>query len=113
MSTPFLILRRLIGEIVGEAEHPRELVPGLRIEIGVAAAGVDRAMPDTDIRKTRGVVGPDRYVAGDVGHVVVNAVVPPQRCYRQDISEAGHRVADAVEAREWECAQRRRQGTGD
>ena len=29
-----LILRRLIGEIVGETEHAREFVPGLRIEIG-------------------------------------------------------------------------------
>src|SRR5262245_15636802 len=44
-----LILRRLIGEIVGEAEHAGEFVPGLRIEIGVAAAGVDSAVPDADI----------------------------------------------------------------
>ena len=96
MSTPFLILRRLIGEIVGEAEHPRELVPGLRIEIGVAAAGVDRAMPDTDIRKTRGVVGPDRYVAGDVGHVVVDACVPTQGEYRQQIAKAPSRIVETV-----------------
>src|SRR5262249_45825364 len=31
------------------------------------------------------------------------------RCDRQNISEARHRVADAVEAREWECAERRRE----
>jgi hypothetical protein len=50
-----LVLGRLIGEIVGEAEHAGEFVPGLRIEIGVAAAGVDRPMPDADVRQTGGV----------------------------------------------------------
>src|SRR5262245_3618193 len=97
-----LILRRLVGEIVSEAEHAREFVPGLRIEIGVAAAGIDRAMPDADIREAGGVVGPDRYVAGYVGHVVVNARVPAQRRYRQDISEAVHRVHAVAEAIEVE-----------
>src|SRR5262252_5659515 len=92
-----LILGRLIGEIVGEAEHARELVPRLRIEISVARAGIDRAVPNADIRETGGVVGSDRHAAGDVGHVVVNARVPAQRRYRQDISEPGHRVADGVE----------------
>src|SRR5262249_59130247 len=53
-----LILRRLVGEIVSEAEHAREFVPGLRIEIGVAAAGIDRAMPDADIREAGGGGGP-------------------------------------------------------
>ena len=85
-----LILGRLVGEIVGEAEHAGELVSGLRIEIGIAAASVDRAVPDADVGETRRVVGSDRYVAGDVGHVIVNAVVPAQRCYWQDISKAGH-----------------------
>src|SRR5215831_4218096 len=104
-----LILGRLIGEIVGEAKHAREFVAGLRIEVGVAAAGVDCAVPDADIRQARRVIGPHRYVAGDIGHVIVNAVVPAQRGYWEKITKAGHRVADAVEAREWECAERRRQ----
>src|SRR5262249_50665711 len=98
------ILGRLVGEIVGETEHAGEFMPGLRIEIGVPAASVDRAVPDANVGETRRVVGTDRYVAGDVRHVVVNARVPAQRRYRQDISEALHRVADAMEAREWECA---------
>jgi hypothetical protein len=51
-----LILRRLVGEIVSEAEHAREFVPGLRIEIGVARAGIDRAMPDADVRHARRVI---------------------------------------------------------
>src|SRR5262249_39623546 len=96
-----LVLRRLVGEIVCEAEHAGELVPGLRIEIGVAAAGVDRPVTDADVRQARRIVGPDRDVAGDIGHVIVNAVVPAQRCDRQEISKAGHRVADAVEREDW------------
>src|SRR2546421_9282843 len=103
-----LILRRLIAEIVGKAKHAGELVPGLRIEIGVAAASVDRAMPDADVRQARRVIRPDRYVAGDIGHVVVNAVVPAQRRERPYIAETADRVADAVETRERECAERRR-----
>src|SRR5262249_31440882 len=77
-----LILGRLVGEIVGEAEHAREFVPSLRIEVGITATGVDRAMPEAYIRQARRVVGPDRYVARDVGHVVMNAVVPPHCRYR-------------------------------
>ena len=53
-----LILGRLVLEIVGEAEHARELAPGLRIEVGVAAAAVDRAVPDAEVRKAGRVVGP-------------------------------------------------------
>src|SRR5262245_13065264 len=38
-----LILGRGIDEIVSESEHSRNLVPSLRIEVGVTATGVDRA----------------------------------------------------------------------
>src|SRR5262249_9814401 len=67
-----LILGRLIGEIVGEAEHAREFVPGLRVEIGVATAGVDSAVPDADVRQSCRVVSPDRHIPHHVGHDVVN-----------------------------------------
>ena len=73
-----LILRLSIFEIVGEAEHAREFVAGLRIKIGVTAAGVDRAVSDADIRQTRGLVSANRDVAGDIGRVVVDAGVPAQ-----------------------------------
>src|SRR6266508_711236 len=77
-----LVLGRLIGEIVGEAEHAGEFMPGLRIEIGVAAAAIDCPMSDADIREARRIVGSDRDVPGDVGHIVVNARTPAQRRYR-------------------------------
>src|SRR6267142_6721361 len=58
-----LILRRSILEIVGEAEHAGEFVAGLRIEIGVATAGVDRAVSDAYIRQAVGIVSANRDVA--------------------------------------------------
>jgi hypothetical protein len=71
-----LILRRRIDEIGGEAEHAGQLVPGLRIEIGVAGAGVERAVADAQIRQPGGVIGTDRYISRGVDHVVVGAFVP-------------------------------------
>jgi hypothetical protein len=46
-----LILRRLIYEIVGKAHNRREFVPGLRIEIRIAPAGINCPVPDANIRK--------------------------------------------------------------
>src|SRR6185503_8119050 len=103
-----LILRRSILGIVGEAEHTGEFVAGLRIEIGVAAAGVDRAVSDADIRQARGLVSANRDVAGDVGHVVVDAGVPAQCELRYQIPTAPCRVADGVGPREGSVAERRR-----
>src|SRR5439155_233579 len=77
-----LILGRAVLEIVGEAEHAGEFMPGLRIKICVAAAGVDRAVPDTNVGETRRVVCPHRDVASDVRHIVVDTRIPAQRCYR-------------------------------
>src|SRR5262249_48177399 len=51
-----LVVGIRIPEIVGEAEHRRELVPGLRIEVGVTAAAVDRPVPDAEIGEPAGVV---------------------------------------------------------
>jgi hypothetical protein len=98
-----LILGRLIGRIVGEAEHAGEFVAGLLIEIRVAEPGIDRAVPDADIRQPGRVVGSDRYIPRDIDHVVVDARVPAQRELRDHVSETPHRVAEAVGAHEWEA----------
>src|SRR5262245_63334361 len=39
-----VILRVHVLEIVGEAEHGRKLAAGLRIEVGIGAAGIDRVV---------------------------------------------------------------------
>jgi hypothetical protein len=44
------------------AATARTRLPGLRIEIGVAAAGIDGAVPDADIRETGGVIGSETKV---------------------------------------------------
>ncbi len=100
-----LILRGLIFQIVGEAEHCREFMSRLRVEIGVAGTGVDCAVADADIRQAGGVVGADGHVSGDVGHHIVHAVVPTQRGHREEVPEAPHRIVDAVGPREWKAAE--------
>jgi hypothetical protein len=67
-----------------------------RIEVGVPAAGVDRAMSETQISQSCGLVRSDRYVASDVGHEVVDACVPTQGELRNNIGEAPCGIAEAV-----------------
>src|SRR6478609_6575304 len=50
------VLRIGIFEIVGKAGRDRELVSGRRIEKGVGAAGVDRAVTDAEIGKPHRIV---------------------------------------------------------
>jgi hypothetical protein len=82
---------------------------GRRIKISVATACVDCAVPDTYILQTVGVVGADRYIAGDVGHVVVDARVPTQRELWNQITKAPGRTVEAVRSHErdataaWSC----------
>lgn len=62
---------------------------GLRIEIGIAAAAaVDRAVPDANVRQAVGLVSANRDAAGDLGHVVVDAGVPAQGELRHHIRKA-------------------------
>src|ERR1700675_4478067 len=75
-------------------------MPGRRIEISVASACVDRTVPDTYIRQSVGLVGSNRYVAGDVGHVVVDAGVPAQSELRDQIAKTPRRIADTVRSHE-------------
>ena len=69
---------------------------GLRIEIGVAGAAVDRAVTDAKIGQPVRIVGADRNVAGDVGHHIVDAEIPAQRRLRNKIAEACHRIGPAA-----------------
>src|SRR6185312_646759 len=72
-------------EVVGEAGNHRELVAGLRVEIGIATAPVDRAVPDAHIGEAFRVVITDRHIALEIGHHVVGAEVPFQRKLRNDV----------------------------
>ena len=47
-------------------------MPGLRIEIGVTRATVDRCVTDAKIGQTLRFVCAHRDIAGDVGHDVVH-----------------------------------------
>jgi hypothetical protein len=49
-------------EVVGEAEHRGEFLAGPRIEVGIAAAGVDRIVADAEIGKAGRIVTADMVV---------------------------------------------------
>src|SRR5262249_8604250 len=83
-----LVLGRGIDEVVGEATGHGKFAPGLRVEIGIGATGVDRAVAYADVGEVAGVVEADRNVAGDVEHVVVDALVPAQARLRVEVAEA-------------------------
>src|SRR5262249_45725525 len=71
-----LVLSGGVYEVVGESKDRRSFMSGRLVEIGIAAASVDRPMPDPYICKTGRLVGADRDVSGNVGHEVVDASVP-------------------------------------
>jgi hypothetical protein len=53
IEKPFWYCVDRFSEIVGEAEHSREFVPGLQIEIGVAAAVDRRSYPRAKLSASR------------------------------------------------------------
>jgi len=65
------ILRVRILEIVGEAGRSRKFVAGRRIEIGVGAAGIDRAVANTKIGKPRWAIIAGGNIAGHIDHVML------------------------------------------
>jgi hypothetical protein len=89
---PVLIFGRGIGEVVGDAEHGGQLIAGLRIEIGVAAAAVDRPVPVSDVRERQRIIESDRNVAGCIDHEVVHAEIPAQRGLRLEVADATRRT---------------------
>ena len=56
---------------------------------------IDSAMTNTKISEARRIVISDGNIAGNIRHVIMNAVIPAQRCGRKYIGKAGHRVAEA------------------
>src|SRR6516162_8291247 len=62
-----------------------ENLPRLLVEIGVAGAAVERAVPDADIREADRAVGADRNIAGQVGHDIVDTGIPTQRELRRQV----------------------------
>jgi len=86
----------VILEVVGEAEHGRELAAVLLVEVRIAAARVQCPMVDADVGKAGRVIGADRHVCGGVHHEAVHAPVPLERSRGIQVTEAGARVALAT-----------------
>ena len=106
---PVTVLRAGVLEVVGKAGNAREFVSGCRIEISVAAAGVDRAMTDADVGKPQRIIVADRSITCNINHVVVDALVPAQRRGRYDISIGGQRILEYSGARRHNRSGYRRQ----
>src|SRR5215472_5500497 len=49
---PVLVLGGRVFEVVCESEYRRKFVPGLLVEIGVPAPGIERPVPDSYVGKT-------------------------------------------------------------
>ena len=60
------VLRLGIFEIVRKPGNRREFVSGRRVEISIAASGVDRPIADAEILKPPRIVAGGRNVAGDI-----------------------------------------------
>ena len=67
-----LILGGLVHKIIGEPRDCRKLMPGGRIEISIAAAGIDGAVPQAEIGQTHRVIITNRNISGNVGHEIID-----------------------------------------
>ena len=91
-----LVLGVHVFEIVGEAKCRREFVSGLRIEVSVGAAGIDRIVADAEIGEPVWIVSSGRQIAGEVDQVVVDALIPAKIELRHQIAEAGDLIGSAA-----------------
>ena len=70
---------------------------GSRVEIGVCAANVDRAVAKANVRQPVGIIAADGNVAADIGHDVVDALVPEELRGRIEVAAAPDRVRTKAE----------------
>ena len=81
-----LVLGVGVLEIIGQAGDARKFIPGGRIKICVAATGIDRAVANADIGESGRIILAGGNIAGDVGHEIVDALIPAQRRGRDDVA---------------------------
>jgi hypothetical protein len=74
-----LVLKGLVDKVIGEIRSGGKLAPGLWVEIGVAAAPAQSTMPNAEIGQAGRVVIADWNIAGQIGHEIVDALVPFER----------------------------------
>src|SRR5689334_16801702 len=95
-----LILGVHVFEIVGEAERCRKFMPGLRIEVCIAAAAVDRVVADAEVGEPRWIVSARRQVSRQVRHEIVHARIPSHIELRDQISKTRHGIGALTRYRE-------------
>src|SRR6266704_4255181 len=93
-----LVLRIWIREIVGKSGYRRKFMSGLRIEIRVATAAVDRSVAEAEIGEAGWIVGANGNVSRHIGHEIVDARIPLQARHRIQVADRGDGVTDASHA---------------
>jgi hypothetical protein len=108
-----LVLGIGVLEIVGEAADAREFHARRGVQVGVAAAEIDRTVTDADIGEPICIVITDGNVACGVNHVIVDTVVPLQRECWIEIAIGDERVFQKARALDHNRPRGRRQRAGD
>jgi hypothetical protein len=63
-----------------------------RVKLSVAATGVDGTVTDPNVGEAVGIIRPDGNIAGRIGHLIVDAVVPLQCDHGVEVAERRERV---------------------
>src|SRR6476646_6652720 len=91
---PALSLSIGILEIVGKPRNAGNRHPGSRVQVGVAAAGIDGPVADTKVSNATWIVSADRNVACYIRHVIVDARIPFERDHRIEVADRRDRISD-------------------
>ena len=91
-----LVIGVHVLKIVGEAERSREFVSGLRIEVSIGAADIDRIVADAEIGESARIVAAGRQVTRGIDEEIVDALIPAKIKLRHQIAEAGDLIGSAA-----------------
>src|SRR3954454_25127994 len=92
---PALNLSVGVLEIVGNPRNAGNRDAGSRVQVGVAAAGIDCTVADPKVRDACWIVSADRKLARDRRHVIADTLVPCKGDHRVEIANRGDRISDS------------------
>src|SRR5262245_28175069 len=91
-----LVIRVRVFEVVSESECGGKFVSGLLVEVRIGTATIDGVVPYTDIGNRLLVVYSGRQISRQVGHEIMDAKIPAQRCHWENIAETTDRFCQAT-----------------
>src|SRR5882724_8650985 len=106
-----LVVGGRVHEIIGEPCNCRKLMSFGWIEIGVPTAGINGTVPKPEVGQACRVIITNRNISGNVGHEIIDPVVPLQRRLRVQVAETRYGIADIVGSEQAERGQRGRKSS--